>query len=116
MSESEEYKPGDHLINISAVNREFRRLAQANQWQAYHTPKNLAAAVAVEASELLAEFQWLTPEQSTCLEPEQQSRVADEVADVIMYLSELCAQLCIDPAQALRTKIARNAKRYIKVN
>lgn len=114
MSESEEYWPGDQLINVSAVNREFRRIAQANQWQAYHTPKNLAVAVAVEASELLAEFQWLTAEQSGTLSPEQHSRVADEIADVLMYVSELCAQLHIDPAQALRTKIARNTRRFAK--
>lgn len=116
MSELEEYRAGDQLINFSAVNREFRQLARLNQWQAYHTPKNLAAAVAVEASELLAEFQWLTPAESAGLSAEQQSRVADEIADVLMYLSELCTQLHIDPAQALRTKIARNAARFPKVN
>ncbi len=114
MLEPEENRPGDQLVNISAVNREFRRVAQLNEWQAYHTPKNLAAAVAVEASELLAEFQWLTAEQSCALSPGQQSRVADEVADVLMYVSELCVQLQIDPVQALRTKIARNAERFIK--
>lgn len=114
MSELEEYRPGDVLVNISAINREFRRVAQVKEWQAYHTPKNLAAAVAVEASELLAEFQWLTAEQSSALSPEQQCRVADEVADILLYVSELCAQLQIDPAQALRTKIARNDRRFVK--
>jgi NTP pyrophosphatase (non-canonical NTP hydrolase) len=112
MAESKDYRPGDNLINLSAINREFRRVAQAKQWQAYHTPKNLAAAIAVEASELLAEFQWLTPEQSADLDTEQQSRVADEIADVLMYMSELCERLHIDPAEALNAKIARNNSRF----
>lgn len=114
MSELNDYMPGDRLINISAINREFRRVASANDWQAYHTPKNLAAAIAVEASELLAEFQWLTAEQSAALSVGQTAKVADEIADVLMYVSELCQRLDIDPAQALHTKMARNAMRFVK--
>lgn len=107
-----EKRPGDKLINLSEIAREFGKIAAANAWQAYHTPKNLAAAVAVEAAELLAEFQWLTPEQSGNLSGEQKRRVAAEAADVVMYLSELCRQLDIDMATALETKIEFNKKRF----
>lgn len=105
-------RSADQLINLSEVAREFGKIAALNSWQAYHTPKNLASAVAVEASELLAEFQWLTPEQSCALSGEQRQRVAAEVADVIMYLSELCRQLDIDMAAALEAKIEFNKKRF----
>lgn len=105
----------DQLLNITAINREFRTLAVINGWQSYHTPKNLAAAVAVEASELLAEFQWLTAEDSKQLNPQQKVQVADEVADVIMYLTELCAQLDINMADAVKTKIDKNKQRFQKI-
>lgn len=105
----------DQLLNITKINGEFRAIAVVNDWQAYHTPKNLAAAVAVEASELLAEFQWRSVEESKALNPQQISQVADEVADVIMYLTELCAQLNINMADAVQTKIDKNKQRFQKV-
>jgi dCTP diphosphatase len=105
----------DQLLNITKINRAFRAIAVVNDWQAYHTPKNLAAAVAVEASELLAEFQWLTVEDSKALNLQQKSQVADEVADVIMYLTELCAQLDINMADAVQTKINKNKQRFQKI-
>ena len=102
----------DELLNMSEINREFRQLADKNDWQAYHTPKNLAAAVAVEACELLAEFQWLTPEQSAHLTDVQKTRVADEMADVLMYMSELAARLDINLAQSVQLKIEKNKHRF----
>ncbi|RYY03059.1 MAG: nucleotide pyrophosphohydrolase [Gammaproteobacteria bacterium] len=101
-------------LDIVEINNEFRALAALKNWQAYHSPKNLAAAVAVEASELLAEFQWLTPEQSNALDVQQKNRVADEVADVFMYLTELCVQLNINMADAIKTKIEKNKQRNQK--
>ena len=99
-------------LNLAEINHEFRTLAAANNWQAYHTPKNLAAAVAVEASELLAEFQWLSPEESNALTAEKRSQVADEIADILMYLTELSVQLNIDMADALQSKIKKNRLRF----
>lgn len=104
----------EQLLNVAVINREFRALATINDWQGYHTPKNLAAAVAIEASELLAEFQWLTAEESQALNAQQKLQVADEVADVILYLTELCAQLDINMADAIQTKIDKNKHRFKK--
>lgn len=114
MSEIKWVAQAEQLLNISYISREFRALAAINSWQAYHTPKNLAAAVVVEAGELLAEFQWLSPEDSMSLTAQQKSQVADEVADVVMYLTELCAQLDINMADALHAKIAKNKQRLQK--
>ncbi len=102
----------EQLLSITSINREFRSIAAINNWQSYHTPKNLAAAVAVEASELLAEFQWLTDEDSKALNLQKKSQVADEIADVIMYLTELCAQLDINMADAIHAKINKNKQRF----
>ncbi len=106
----------DKLINISQINRQFREIAAIKDWQAYHTPKNLAAAIAVEAGELLAEFQWLTPTESQNLSTEKNKQVAHEVADVIMYLSELCEQLGIDIVAAVQEKFEINQQRFITSN
>jgi NTP pyrophosphatase (non-canonical NTP hydrolase) len=104
--------PSDQLLNISQINGEFRKIAAHKGWQAYHNPKNLAAAIAVEAGELLAEFQWLSADESNHLNAEQKVRVADEVADVIMYLTELSARLDIDIATAIQSKIEKNNQRF----
>jgi dCTP diphosphatase len=103
----------DKYINISQINRQFRKIAAVRAWQEYHTPKNLAAAIVVEASELLAEFQWLTPTQALDLSTEKKTLIAHEVADVIMYLSELCEQLGIDIAVAAQQKFEINQQRFI---
>nr|WP_202419388.1 nucleotide pyrophosphohydrolase [Streptomyces sp. YIM 132580] len=88
--------------------------AAARDWGQYHTPKNLASALSVEASELVEIFQWLTPEQSARImdEPEAAHRVADEVADVLAYLLQFCEVLGIDPLRALTAKMDRNEKRF----
>lgn len=100
------------LLNLGEINREFRAIAALNSWQAYHTPKNLASAVAVEASELLAEFQWLTPDESVKLSLEKRAQVADEIADIVMYLTELSVQLDIDLPAAVDNKIEKNKLRF----
>jgi len=99
-------------LNIANINREFRAIAIANNWQAYHNPKNLAAAVSVEAGELLAEFQWLTAEESCSLSAAQKSQVADEIADIIMYLTELSLRLDVDMVDAVNAKIEKNKQRF----
>ncbi|WP_432091546.1 nucleotide pyrophosphohydrolase [Streptomyces sp. NRRL F-5630] len=88
--------------------------AAARDWEQYHTPKNLAAALSVETSELLEIFQWLTPEQSAAVldDPATGFRVHDEVADVLAYLLQFCDVLGIDPVRALHAKIDRNEQRF----
>lgn len=99
-------------LNLAEINREFREIAFAQDWQGYHTPKNLAAAVAVEAGELLAEFQWLTPEESISLSAEKAENIADEIADIVMYLTELSRQLNVDLSDAVSRKIEKNKRRF----
>ncbi|MFJ2861277.1 nucleotide pyrophosphohydrolase [Kitasatospora sp. NPDC087314] len=88
--------------------------AAARRWEPFHTPKNLAAALSVEAGELLEIFQWLTPEQAAAVmsEPERAHRVRDEVADVLAYLVQFCTVVGVDPLEALAAKIERNELRF----
>jgi NTP pyrophosphatase (non-canonical NTP hydrolase) len=101
-------------LTVAALQRRLAEFATARDWGQYHSPKNLAAALSVEASELLEIFQWLTPEQSeqVLADPESAHRVADEVADVLAYLLQFCEVLGLDPLAALAAKIERNEKRF----
>jgi NTP pyrophosphatase (non-canonical NTP hydrolase) len=97
------------LASLRAALREF---AAVRDWRQFHTPKNLAMAMIVEAAELVEHFQWLTPEQSRSLAPDKLAEVRDEVADTLIYLVEFADALGIDPIAAARDKIAKNAVKY----
>ncbi|MEV5609492.1 nucleotide pyrophosphohydrolase [Streptomyces sp. NPDC052225] len=101
-------------LDVAALQTRLARFAAARNWQPFHTPKNLAAALSVEASELVEIFQWLTPEQSARVmdDPDAAHRVEDEVADVLAYLLQLCEVLGIDALAALAAKIDRNESRF----
>jgi NTP pyrophosphatase (non-canonical NTP hydrolase) len=100
------------IADLTALRDALRRFAAARDWQPFHTPKNLAMAMIVEAAELVEHFQWLTPEQSLALSTEKLAEVRDEVADTLIYLVELADVLGIDPLAAARDKIAKNAVKY----
>ncbi|WP_328886471.1 nucleotide pyrophosphohydrolase [Streptomyces sp. NBC_00316] len=101
-------------LDVQTLQRRLAAFAAARDWEQYHTPKNLAMALSVEASELVEIFQWLTPEQSASVmeEPGTAHRVADEVADVLAYLLQFCEVLGIDALGALAAKIDRNEGRF----
>lgn len=90
----------------------LRAFAAARDWDQFHSPRNLATALAVEAAELLEPFQWLTEEQSRSLPPETRAAVEEELADVLLYLVRLADQLDVDLAAAARAKIVRNGEKY----
>ncbi|WP_327154332.1 nucleotide pyrophosphohydrolase [Streptomyces tubercidicus] len=100
--------------DLHALQRRLAEFAAARDWQQYHTPKNLAAALSVEAAELVEIFQWLTPEESVKVmsNPGKAGRVEDEVADVLAYLLQFCEALGIDALAALAAKIERNESRF----
>ncbi|GAA4816567.1 nucleotide pyrophosphohydrolase [Streptomyces ziwulingensis] len=104
----------DRPLDLLALQRRLADFAAARDWRQYHTPKNLVAALSVEASELLEIFQWSTPEESARVmdDPGTAHRVRDEVADVLAYLLQLCEVLDVDPLAALAAKIDRNELRF----
>ena len=91
---------------------ELRAFAAERDWDQFHSPRNLATALAVEAAELLEPFQWLTDDQSRALPPETRAAVEEELADVLLYLVRLADKLDVDLAAAARAKIVRNGEKY----
>ncbi|MFC0439598.1 nucleotide pyrophosphohydrolase [Kutzneria buriramensis] len=102
------------MTDIEDLTARIRAFADARDWARFHTPKNLAMALAGEAGELLAELQWLSDEEirTGLSEPELRARVAMEVADVFLYLVRFADVTGIDLAQAALDKLARNELRY----
>jgi NTP pyrophosphatase (non-canonical NTP hydrolase) len=101
-------------MNLTELQAELRHFAAERDWQPFHTPKNLSTALMVEAAELAEIFQWMTPEQSqvASLDPDKKARIADEVADVLLYLMQVADRCEIDIAQAATQKLERNAQKY----
>ena len=100
------------MKNLSELSEELRRFAEERDWGRFHSPKNLAAALAVEAAELLEHFQWMPEEESRVLPEDRLGAISEEVADVQIYLTMFADALGIDILDAARTKIARNRERY----
>ncbi|HWK52737.1 MAG TPA: nucleotide pyrophosphohydrolase [Hyphomicrobiales bacterium] len=97
---------------LDTLREALRRFAAERDWDQFHSPKNLAMALNVEAGELLEQFQWLSEAQSQALSPEQHQAVAEEIADVLLYLIRLADRLGIDPLDAAAQKMVQNARKY----
>lgn len=102
------------MSEIESLKSEIRAFADARNWEIFHTPKNLSMAIAGEAGELVAEFQWLTAQESMKenLNPDKLSDIEMEIADVAIYLFRLTDVLGVDIAEVMRKKIAINESRF----
>jgi dCTP diphosphatase len=98
--------------SIILLRQKLREFAAERDWAQFHSPKNLAIAVSVEAGELLEHFQWLTPEESERLSDSQLAKVRLELADVFLYLISLSDKLGVDLLAAAFEKLELNAKKY----
>ncbi len=97
---------------LEELAQRLRSFAAERDWEPFHTPKNLASALIVEAAELLEHFQWLTPAESTQLTAAQRTEVAHELADVLIYLTRLADVMGIDLLAAAERKLELNAQKY----
>ena len=102
--------PNSH--GLSQLRDALREFAAERDWDKFHSPKNLASALSVEAAELLERFQWLTEDESRVLPPAELARVRDEMADVLNYLVRLADKLDVNLLDAAREKIKLNAVKY----
>ncbi len=100
-----------NIVNLQATLRQF---AAEREWQPFHTPKNLATALLVEAAELAEVFQWMTPEESreAHLDAVSKQRIGEEIADVLLYLLQVADHTQVDVEQAVKDKLVRNAQKY----
>ena len=97
---------------LRALQERLAAFAAERDWEKFHSPKNLAMALSVEAAELVEEFQWLTEEQSFSLDAERRERVRLELADVFIYLLRISDRLGVDLLAAADDKMVLNARKY----
>jgi NTP pyrophosphatase (non-canonical NTP hydrolase) len=97
---------------LRTLQQRLAAFARVRDWEQFHSPKNLAMALSVEAAELVEEFQWLTEEQSRKLDAERLERVRLELADVFIYLLRIADTLGVELLQAADDKIALNEQKY----
>jgi dCTP diphosphatase len=97
---------------IEVLRDKLRQFAAERDWDQFHSPKNLAMALSVEAAELLEHFQWLSDAESAALAPEKRVKIREELADVLLYLIRLADKLDIDLATAAADKLSVNAQKY----
>jgi NTP pyrophosphatase (non-canonical NTP hydrolase) len=103
-----------NTLKLDVLASNLRAFAAEREWDQFHSPKNLASALVVEAGELLEHFQWLTEEQSRRITADRTTmdRVSEELADVLIYAIRLSDILGISLSRAIEAKIMRNAEKY----
>jgi dCTP diphosphatase len=104
----------DTKTTIEQMKEQIRLFAWQRNWQQFHSPKNLAMGIAIEAGELMEHFQWIDESASRAIQedPQQIARVRDELADVLSYVLNLACVLELDLSDAFCEKMKRNQKKY----
>jgi len=97
---------------IKALSAAIAAFARERDWEQFHSPKNVAMALSVEASEILEIFQWVTEEQSKGLPPDQIQHLREELADTFIFLLKLANHYQVDLIEASHEKLKKNAKKY----
>ncbi len=107
-------KKMDKKITIAQIKNELENFSHERDWKKYHTPKDLAISISIEAGELLENFQWLTDEEITQVlnDPKKFHQIKTELADVFAYAFTLSNRLDIDVSEAIFDKINENKQKY----
>ena len=99
-------------MTIEEVQAALRKFRDERDWMQFHNPKDMAAALAIEASELQELFLWKSGDEVKAIVSSKREQISDEVADVAAYLFELADNLKIDLGQAVLAKLEKNALKY----
>jgi len=104
----------DERTTVAELKQLVEEFVAERNWHQFHTPKNLAMALAIEAAELMEHFQWLEPEESKAVahDVERRAAVGEELADVVCYALAMANELGLDVAQAMRDKMVKNRLKY----
>lgn len=108
-------RPGQKSPNgepLRELREELRAFASAREWDQFHSPRNLAIALSVEAAELLAHFQWQLQDDVAIGSKVKLAKIEEELADIFICLIRMCDKLDVDLIASARRKIATNAKKY----
>jgi len=98
--------------SLEELRLRLRDFVAERDWDKFHSPKNLAMALAVECAELVEQFQWLTEEQSARPDAARLARVEAELADILVYLVRIADRLDVDLLAATGRKLEENARKY----
>ena len=101
-----------NLMTIPSLQLQIREFRDARDWMQFHTPKDMAMAISIEAAELQEHFRWVATEQSHARAMERRDKVKEEIADIGMYLFELADNLGIDLLEAMAEKLKKNGEKY----
>ncbi len=104
----------DSATTLEHIKQHVLAFARAREWEQFHSPKNLSMALAAEAGELMEHFLWASTEESRAVaaDPAKRGKIADELADVVIYALEFANATGLDVAASIETKMAANAKKY----
>ena len=104
----------DSATTLAQLKDRILAFARERDWEQFHSPKNLSMALAAEAGELMEHFLWASSEQSSTVvrDPAKRQKIADELADVIIYALEFANTTGLDVAASIEVKMAANAKKY----
>ena len=104
----------DSATTISDLKTRVLAFVRERDWEQFHTPKNLSMALAAETGELMEHFLWATGEQSRTIanDSAKRAKIADELADVVIYAIEFANMTGLDISAAIEAKMAANAKKY----
>ena len=104
----------DERTTIAELKQMVAQFVAARQWQTFHTPKNLAMALAIEAAELMEHFQWLEPAEAQAVAGDVSKRAAagEELADVLCYAMAMATALGLDVSQTMADKMRKNVEKY----
>jgi len=104
----------DDTATVSQLRRAVEAFVDERDWRKFHTPKNLAMSLAIEAAELMEHFQWLDVDEAIDRgrDPARRGQIADEIADVCCYLLSLVNALDLDLSEAVLGKLVKNAEKY----
>lgn len=105
---------GDDVTTVAELRQLVEDFVAERDWSRYHSPKNLAMSIAIEAAELMEHFQWLDPAeaQAVVADPAKRAAAAEELADVVGYCFAMSGALGVDLSQAVRAKMRRNHEKY----
>jgi dCTP diphosphatase len=106
--------PTDSSTTVTELKNRVLAFARERDWEQFHAPKNLSMALAAEAGELMEHFLWASPEESRAIaaDPEKRAKIAEELADVVIYALEFANATGLDVAATVVAKIAANARKY----
>ena len=109
-----EHRMSDRETRVEELKDRVASFIKARDWERYHSPKNLAMSISIEAAEIMEHFQWLTVGEAVEAMNDEKVRaeVEDELADVLIYCLSLANQTGIDVSSAVNRKLDRNEGRF----